>query len=635
MSITSPRSGGKVAAAECLEGVQSCEPSEAGFAHAYALYSNLDGGSKIGIELYAAVLAMCAAASKGEAALKVLEDMRAAGVPPDEHCYAAALKACRREGRVQDVLALLERMRADPALAPGAFHYNAALRALREAGRWREALELLRAMAGPAHGGVAPNAHCYNTAMQACDAAHQPAEALRVLQGMRARGVQPNVFSYNAVMRACERTGDWRRSLQLFELEGEALRVCSAKPGEASPFALQAASQRAEMQSEGVEPDWHSHMCVLAACRRGLQWGRAMRTIQTMRSAGLTPGLRAYTAAMQTCIHARQWARAADVADMMVADLERDGIASFGSSGGGGGGSSDESDMGSAGGGSAAEAAVNGDSAAAVNGGTGEAAPPHLEEQARVPPLQRAAALTAQRRRRPSLLLFHASAQKLNAANTAWSAYAIDTALYACQRGRLPDRADALLARLRAAGVPTSHAMRNRLMAALESARRPAAVLAALDAMRAEGGDGSGSGSGGGVGAPDAEAVAAAVRACRALGLARRALELVEEAEDASVALAPTTYAAAVAACAQQDDGWEPALMVLARMRAKGVQPTSKAFASAVFACHAGGQWELALELLKQMQAHGLKPSTAVYNKAALACADAAPGPRRSRSSRR
>jgi hypothetical protein len=123
----------------------------------------------------------------------------------------------------------------------------------------------------------------------------------------------------------------------------------------------------------------------------------------------------------------------------------------------------------------------------------------------------------------------------------AWSAYAVDTALYACQRGHLPDRAVALLDRLRSAGVQPTLSMHNRVACALEAASRHSAVLAALEAARTT--DGL---------AWDVEAYAAAVRACSALKQPRRAVALVGEAEAAGVVPSAVTYAAAIAAAGQQ-----------------------------------------------------------------------------------
>lgn len=185
---------------------------------------------------YGAALGVCGRAGRASAALVLLDSMAAKGVPPNAHCFNAALSACAQQPaqalallrampsrgvppdvrsfnaalaacsagsppRPLDALALLKDMQAPPHhLVPDAFSFSAAISACGKAGQWSQALELLDAMPNTVPG-LQPNAYCYSAAISSCALGRQGAKARQLLRAMAQNGVPPTAVCVNGVLR--------------------------------------------------------------------------------------------------------------------------------------------------------------------------------------------------------------------------------------------------------------------------------------------------------------------------------------------------------------------------------------------------------------------------------------------------
>ena len=134
---------------------------------------------------YSAVVDVCVRGNQREAALGVLESMRARGVTPSVPCFQAAIGLCARE----------------PPL-------------------WRSAVELLQSMK---ECGLGPDPHCVSSAISACGRAGELSVALELLddhettrddqsedsgERRRAAALDDGAFMMlRAAIRACEREG--------------------------------------------------------------------------------------------------------------------------------------------------------------------------------------------------------------------------------------------------------------------------------------------------------------------------------------------------------------------------------------------------------------------------------------------
>jgi pentatricopeptide repeat domain-containing protein 1 len=79
-------------------------------------------------------------------------------------------------------------------------------------------------------------------------------------------------------------------------------------------------------------------------------------------------------------------------------------------------------------------------------------------------------------------------------------------------------------------------------------------------------------------------------------------------------------YNAAISAC-EKARNWKRALSLLEEAQQKGINPTAITYNAAISACAKGKQWEMALSLLEEVQHKGIHPDIITYNAAISACA--------------
>ena len=149
------------------------------------------------------------------------------GVTPDVFCFTPAMAALRRAGRVEDALALLERMR-ETRVEPNSFTYSALISACSDAGRWEDALRLVREMRRPGASGLGagidPPPFVWATAVHACGDRLEPAlELLREMRAGLVSGAPLDVTApgavtpFNALLGVCGAAGEWEMALDLLD----------------------------------------------------------------------------------------------------------------------------------------------------------------------------------------------------------------------------------------------------------------------------------------------------------------------------------------------------------------------------------------------------------------------------------
>ena len=149
---------------------------------------------------YSAAIAAFGQTGRTTQALELFRAMPRS-VPPDNHCFSAAMGACRRANDSEGVLRLYAQLLATGA-QPNSYTLNAAVAACAatpELG-WKRALQLL--VSAPAD---AADVHVFTSALSACSRAGRWREATALLGRMEQQRVAPNAHSYCAAIAAHER----------------------------------------------------------------------------------------------------------------------------------------------------------------------------------------------------------------------------------------------------------------------------------------------------------------------------------------------------------------------------------------------------------------------------------------------
>lgn len=148
----------------------------------------------------------------------LFEDLLRTGSGPTRVNYNTYLLVLARHGQVEEARRVLRAME-ERGVRPDAVSYNTALAAGAAAGAWPAVRELLREMEATP-GILGPDVVSYNTAMSAFrPAVYSPtgagtgppdgraALALGLLDEMRAKGLRPDATTYNILVDVCRKTG--------------------------------------------------------------------------------------------------------------------------------------------------------------------------------------------------------------------------------------------------------------------------------------------------------------------------------------------------------------------------------------------------------------------------------------------
>ncbi|CAM9219017.1 unnamed protein product, partial [Scytosiphon promiscuus] len=316
------------------------------------------GGSDEGVTpapdllLYAVAIKACAWGKRWRQALRLLDEMTAAGVKPNVVVINTALSACAKCGQVARAAQLLEEMQEKYGVAPDVRSYNSLMSGHERAGEWREALALAKKMeekaaaaADPGVGGegeaasVLPNVVTFNSVIGACKRAGRSEEALAVLGMLRRKGVQPDVISFNSAIGACASGGKWEAALQLLELmpsEGVtpdlmtyniALDAC-VKGGQwemaMSLFEELVVLSSGDDGDENLRPDLYTYNTLMTVFSNAGMLPRALELLEEAKAGGLSPDVVTYSTLIRAC--ERSMPSQPEVALQLVSDMEAAGV---------------------------------------------------------------------------------------------------------------------------------------------------------------------------------------------------------------------------------------------------------------------------------------------------------------------
>lgn len=256
---------------------------------------------------------------------------------PDASLYAVVMRACALRGRYDDAMRLLEQMKA-AGLAVDQSHIAALLLACerRGDGDARSALQVLQMMPDF---GLQPTTLTFNMAMGSCAKRGDIEQAEQLLAQMDSapEDARPNIVTLNTMLDTYKRADKWEACLE-FLLKMEVRRRAPetrAAPRAASsrvaPLAHRARRARAPLrrpQSERqVQPDVVSVNTAIKACKDNGQFELALQLFEGMAGRGLEPDSVSFTEIIAACGRAGEWARA--IAVFRAAEASADGVNTF------------------------------------------------------------------------------------------------------------------------------------------------------------------------------------------------------------------------------------------------------------------------------------------------------------------
>jgi pentatricopeptide repeat protein len=230
--------------------------------------------------------------------------MKAAGVTPTGHAFAAAMSACAAGSNWQQAVALFEDM-CSAGIKPDVVSCTALISALAAAGQWQRGESVVQWMLST---GVRPNVRTFTALLTALGNARQWDRAFEMLELMQHSswgGVSPNAYTYSALLKALGECGEWQRAERLFTmLEQEALQQQGAgsnsrqmqaaawqqqQSGAAATAAAAAAAVAAAAAHAGFESDATPGVWGWQAA--GTSEHKSLRPLRSREADGQLPGL--------------------------------------------------------------------------------------------------------------------------------------------------------------------------------------------------------------------------------------------------------------------------------------------------------------------------------------------------------
>ncbi|CAK0895180.1 unnamed protein product [Prorocentrum cordatum] len=255
-------------------------------------------------------------------ALRLLDEMKAKGIPPDVITYSTLISACEKGKQTGRALELFEQMQTE-GIVPDVITYNTAISACEKGRQSTRAWQLFEQMQKQ---GLSPNVITYNTLISACEKGKQTAQAFSLFQRMQLEGLRPDVITYNALISACEKGKRAEQALVLFErMRGEGVT-----PSVVTYSALISACEKGrltnralalwdEMKEQGLAPNVITYSALISACEKGKQVDKALEVFHEMRLRGVAPDIVTYNALISACEKCCCLKQALEVFDEMKA----------------------------------------------------------------------------------------------------------------------------------------------------------------------------------------------------------------------------------------------------------------------------------------------------------------------------
>ena len=221
------------------------------------------------------IRALGAAGRGGEACQAAWERMRAEGVQPSPHCFAALLGCHARNGDADSALhTLAEALSASGAASepPPAVCTHLAMAACARAGRLEDCLFLLSQLK---NSGSADTCSYATALLGVCVAGAPARKAQSLYQELKAAGLKPNDYVFTAL--AAAHGGEARRAEE------------GGRRWEARGCVDKALAVEKLAASAGVRPSVHLYNALIAACEGAGAFDRGMGVASRMRLARVQP----------------------------------------------------------------------------------------------------------------------------------------------------------------------------------------------------------------------------------------------------------------------------------------------------------------------------------------------------------
>eukprot|EP00929_Paragymnodinium_shiwhaense_P107227 TRINITY_DN73302_c0_g1_i1.p1 TRINITY_DN73302_c0_g1~~TRINITY_DN73302_c0_g1_i1.p1 ORF type:complete len:1147 (-),score=266.32 TRINITY_DN73302_c0_g1_i1:43-3483(-) len=260
-------------------------------------------------------LAMQGSRHNPDLALRLLEDMTKAKLPPSVNTHNAAMAACSRGGRWDLALDVLEDFRR-VQLDPDIYSYNTAIAACGSALKWEGAIALMERVR---RAGLLPTIVTFDSLISACEKSLQWQLAFALLPELQQEHLQPTTVTYSALISTCSRLGEWDWALTLFEK----LRTDDLAPNAVVYGAL--ISSFADRGEWKVALAWLAeaeqqrlagmvaYNAVINACAKAQAWPQALHLLWSAspespeEQDGPVADAVSYSTVIAACERARQW----------------------------------------------------------------------------------------------------------------------------------------------------------------------------------------------------------------------------------------------------------------------------------------------------------------------------------------
>lgn len=169
---------------------------------ALSVYGGMKSQIKLDLATYTSLVnAQCESSGGLDAAVGIVEDMKSAGVKPDEAAMNALLVACFKEANVNVGKRIFEELTSSGA-CPTQATYSTMVKLYGRCQQLQDALALVAGMESQA--GMAPSTHTYTCLVQACIRNRQTNQALEIFQQMKNQNVHVLDSSlYTTLINGC------------------------------------------------------------------------------------------------------------------------------------------------------------------------------------------------------------------------------------------------------------------------------------------------------------------------------------------------------------------------------------------------------------------------------------------------
>jgi pentatricopeptide repeat domain-containing protein 1 len=213
------------------------------------------------IQVYNAVIRVCAEACDLPQAFKLLEEIEEAGIERTEITYGTLMTACERVGCMESASKVFRKLKADNIL---------------------------------------PNEIIYGAAISCCRKSRQSERALLLLRKMMKEGLSPNTATFNTVLLAQSETrtkADIERAIIVYKLMKSKFATNAGRPNRQTYNTLvnffttimqplMAEAFLKEMREDGLKPDVDLFTATVAAYERSGQPLKAVKLMESMQEDG-------------------------------------------------------------------------------------------------------------------------------------------------------------------------------------------------------------------------------------------------------------------------------------------------------------------------------------------------------------